>query len=171
MNIADREHFRVQAAATEDRLFISKPVIGRSTGRLSVQFTRRMSTRTARFAGVVVASFDPLVIGASQSGFAPTGGFALLIGGDGIIRAARPDTALIGGHVLRTGATEGNQCDRDGGVAGWRRNGNRRSRDRQLSQCRRLSLFVVAAGFPDGIVFASYEHERHIILAAARCCR
>jgi hypothetical protein len=34
VNIADREHFRIQAAATDDRLFISTPVIGRTSGKL-----------------------------------------------------------------------------------------------------------------------------------------
>ena len=48
VNIADREHFRIQVDATQDRLFISKPVIGRTSGQLSIQFTRRMTTPDGR---------------------------------------------------------------------------------------------------------------------------
>jgi signal transduction histidine kinase/CheY-like chemotaxis protein/HPt (histidine-containing phosphotransfer) domain-containing protein len=98
--IGDREHFRIQVAATQDRLFISKPVIGRASGQLSVQFTRRMTTPDGRFAGVVVASLDPHVLGVFRESERVGDGSAMLIGRDGIIRAARPDTAMIGASVL-----------------------------------------------------------------------
>ena len=94
--IADREHFRVQANAGEDRLFISVPVIGRTTGRLSIQFTRRIVNPDGSFAGVAVVSFDPFVISEFRNGAQLNGGFTMLVGEDGIIRAAQPDTALIG---------------------------------------------------------------------------
>ena len=38
VNVADREHFRVQATATVDRLFISKPVVARDTGEAQFSF-------------------------------------------------------------------------------------------------------------------------------------
>lgn len=97
VSIADREHFQVHAAATEDRLFIGKPVTGRASGRLSVQFSRRMTTPDGRFAGVVVASLDPHVLGVSRESERDGEGFAMLIGRDGVIRAARPDVSMIGG--------------------------------------------------------------------------
>ena len=68
VNIADREHFRVQAGAPGDQLFISKPLIGRNSGRLSIQFTRRVVNPDGSFAGVVVVSFDPRALGEFQDG-------------------------------------------------------------------------------------------------------
>src|SRR5580658_419168 len=98
-DLRDREHFQVHAAASAnapDRLFISKPLTGKLSHRLSVQFSRRISNPDGSFAGVAVASFDPLVLDNFERASQIAGGFTILIGFDGIIRAAEPDTALIG---------------------------------------------------------------------------
>ena len=93
INLADRLHFKIHADADDDFLFISKPVLGRASGRWTVQFTRRLATSDDQFAGVVVASFDP----SHLSRFYETmklgaGGSAKLVGLDGVIRAS-------GGHA------------------------------------------------------------------------
>jgi diguanylate cyclase (GGDEF)-like protein len=80
-------------------------VLGRASGKWTVQFTRRLVDASGRFAGVVVASFDPghfarfyesVQIGA--------GGSVLLVGLDGVIRAgggtAKLGTLLPDGDLL-----------------------------------------------------------------------
>jgi diguanylate cyclase (GGDEF)-like protein len=57
--IGDREHFRAQVDATDDKLFISDPVFGRSSGKWSIQFSRRVLGQDSKFAGVIVISLDP----------------------------------------------------------------------------------------------------------------
>ena len=52
--LGDRAHFKIHAAAgaTGDRLYISDPVRGRASGKLSIQFTRQLwSVRSCGFFG------------------------------------------------------------------------------------------------------------------------
>ena len=59
IDLSDRDHFRFHLNSAGDQLYISKPVIGRVTGRWSVQITRRYLDHEGKFAGVVVVSLDP----------------------------------------------------------------------------------------------------------------
>jgi PAS domain S-box-containing protein len=57
VNIRDRDHFRAHLDG-KDRLYISKPVLGRVSKAWSVQFSRPI-LRAHRFAGVIVLSMRP----------------------------------------------------------------------------------------------------------------
>jgi signal transduction histidine kinase len=163
VNIADREHFRVQADASEDRLFVSVPVVGRSTGRLSIQFTRRIVNPDGSFAGVVVVSFDPFVISAFQNDGRLNGGFMMLAGDDGIIRAAQPDTALIGKTFADGEVLQKIRAAHDGALE------LSSASDRAIVSYRIVGGYklFVAAGFPEDAVFALYEREREVVLPAS----
>ena len=90
LDLSDREHFRVHADNDTGELFVSKPVIGRATGKWSIQLTRRINKPTGEFAGVVVISIDP---GYFTRFYADLNlgeqGMAALYGLDGIARARR----------------------------------------------------------------------------------
>lgn len=88
-DLSDREHFRAHLGSDSDVLHISKPLIGRASGRWSVQMTRRLSRKDGSFAGVVVASFDPSHFAKffGNIDLGPSASYAI-IGDDGVVRAA-----------------------------------------------------------------------------------
>ena len=98
MDLSDREHFRVHLNSTGDNLFISKPVVGRVSGRWSVQFTRRFLNSDKSFGGVVVASLDPehLTKFYDKIDFGSPVSISL-IGNDGVIRSSG---GSAGGYTL-----------------------------------------------------------------------
>jgi len=88
IDISDREHFRVHEQSQKDALFISQPVIGRASGKSSIQFTRPFWGADGKFAGVIVVSLDPSHLSRvyGNLNLGQDGGVAL-VGTDGIIRA------------------------------------------------------------------------------------
>ena len=87
-DLSDREHYRHHVRNDKDELFISKPLIGRASGRWSVQLTRRFSNPDGSFAGVVVASFNPEHFSKffAKIDLSPGAAYAI-IGRDGTVRA------------------------------------------------------------------------------------
>ncbi|MCJ7800043.1 MAG: hypothetical protein MUP33_09875, partial [Polaromonas sp.] len=59
ISIADRPHFLAVKNETLDQLFISQPVMGRVSKKLSLQLVRPILTPEGQFNGAIVASIDP----------------------------------------------------------------------------------------------------------------
>lgn len=104
VNLADREHFKVHREAGADKLFISRPVLGRASGRWSIQLSRRLSNADGGFAGVLVISLDPRYLAEFYASIdVGQQGSVIVVGRDGFIRAtnggglgdALADTALL----------------------------------------------------------------------------
>ena len=88
MNLADREHINVHFAQDSGRLFVSKPVLGRVSGKWSMQMTRRINNSDGSMAGVVVVSMDPYYFTRFYKDVnLGKLGLVALVGTDGIVRA------------------------------------------------------------------------------------
>ena len=101
VDLRDRVHFTVHLDSDQDRLFISPPVIARTTRAWSVQLTRKVSGADGSFRGVLVASLDPLALSNVYASFdlGRTGSITL-VGQDMIIRAQAPEARDMIGETL-----------------------------------------------------------------------
>jgi diguanylate cyclase (GGDEF)-like protein/PAS domain S-box-containing protein len=59
IDLSDREHFKAHLTTGRDELFISRPVLGRASGKWSIQLSRRINKKNGEFDGVAVVSLDP----------------------------------------------------------------------------------------------------------------
>ncbi len=88
LDLSDRPHFRIHIDDPHYGIFISKPVLGRVSKRMTIQVSKRLEDKAGNFAGVMVFSLDPerLTTLHSDVDLGP-GGIIVLAGTDGIIRA------------------------------------------------------------------------------------
>ncbi len=90
IDLSDREHIRVHLDQPGDFLFVSKPVLGRVSGKWSIQLTRKLFGPGGAMAGVLVISLDPAYFARFYQAFDIGQGTIALIGLDGIYRARAP---------------------------------------------------------------------------------
>ncbi|NDP43595.1 MAG: diguanylate cyclase, partial [Aromatoleum sp.] len=89
-SVADRDYFHLHAAQDTGRLDISKPVVGRATGRTVILLTRRMNHRDGTFAGTVSLAVTPdYFTDFYQEAKLGNRGALSILGLDGVFRARR----------------------------------------------------------------------------------
>ncbi len=96
--VGDRAHFRAQIDAKTDELFIGTPMLGRLSGRLTIQISRRLRNPDGTFAGTLAASIDP--------GFVEKFFKTVNLGPDGSVLLRRLDGTILASRGL-TGPTVG----------------------------------------------------------------
>lgn len=88
VDLREREHFRVHVERAKDRLFVSRPVLGKVSGKWSIQITRRIAEPDGRFGGVAVVSMPPSYFTRFyQDVDLGREGVIALVGTDGFVRA------------------------------------------------------------------------------------
>ena len=96
IDLSDREHFKVHLHNASTELVIGKPIVGRASGKPSLQLSQRINSHDGHFLGVVVVSVDPSYFTELYNG--------LRIGKDGIVTVVGTRDYVI--RALRTGQSK-----------------------------------------------------------------
>ncbi|MDU2064535.1 MAG: ATP-binding protein [Sporomusaceae bacterium] len=150
-NLKDREHFFVHQKADTNQLFISKPVLGRSSGKWSIQMTRRINKPDKSFGGVVIVSVDlnyftnfyrQVHLGDKSS--------IALVGFDGIVRARQAGEDHTAGQDLTGSALlQQIQTQESGSFIG----------EGALDPVKRIYSYHVLPDYPLAVVVGIAEEE------------
>lgn len=103
ISIADRPHFLAVKNNPLDKLFISQPVLGRVSNKLSLQLLRPILTPEGRFDGVIVASIDPEILKSYFTDLkaVENQGALTILGTDGFVRFRLDENGFSAGQDLR----------------------------------------------------------------------
>jgi len=98
--LGEREHFKVHLESSGDRLFISKPVKGKVSGKWSIQFTRPILLAN-RFSGVLVISVSPdTFAGFNDKLGLGTNAISTIVADSGEMLARQPDNEKAMGKSI-----------------------------------------------------------------------
>ena len=90
IDLSDRDHFRAHLISGKDALLISKPMLGRISGKASVQLSRRLNKPDGSFNGMIVASIDQSSLARFYSSIdVGHDGTIVVMGTDKIVRVSR----------------------------------------------------------------------------------
>jgi len=165
--LGDREHFRTQLDPTIDKLFISEPVLGRASGKMSLQFSRRLRGPDGSFAGVIVLSIDPNFIRRFyQAVDIGANGSVVLRNLDGIILAAQGLSGnVIGQQIKQQPFLDALSQSRSGHYwGGGAVDGNNRLVSYRTS--KKFPL-IFSVGLAENDILSEYQKHRTIYLTVA----
>ena len=116
VNISDREHFIVHRDKIVSGLFISRPVLGRASGKWSIQLSRKIVDRDGAFSGIVVASVDPFYFSNTFNDIdVGTGGLISLVKVDGYLLARiNMNESILGKNVSQSPIFVGAAANKNG---------------------------------------------------------
>jgi signal transduction histidine kinase/ActR/RegA family two-component response regulator len=98
-DLRDRAHIRAHLDSKADDLYIGAPVLGRVSGKWSIQFTQKVHDQDGVFIGIIVASVDPYYFQRFWSETLGSDRIITLLRTDGVIltRSAALDWILVTG--------------------------------------------------------------------------
>ena len=104
VDLSSTETFWFHFNASDDELFISKPAIGRVSGKWSIQVSRRLSKPGGSFDGVISVALDPYYfVRFYDSIDVGRNGYVAIVGSDGVVRAVGGRTVdALGRNLVET---------------------------------------------------------------------
>ena len=165
LDLSDREHFRVHRDGAAQGLYVSQPVLGRATGRWSIQLTRRIARPDGGFSGVAVLSLDPGYFTRAYSELRlGKQGISTLVGLDGVVRAHHPETPS--GMAADLSSSELIKLVREGRTSGSYRAVSPIDGVERLMHFRKLARFplVVVSGMGIDEILANHARSRSALV-------
>jgi diguanylate cyclase (GGDEF)-like protein len=159
VSVADRLHFLTQRDPARDELYISAPVVGRISGLMTVQFSRKLLDRDGGFAGAIVLSFGSIEMARFYDSLRLGHGFVSIVTSGGITLARGPwIPGLVGSRITDTALANG-VLERTAGSLALPANAVRGD---QIASFRRLPDYplIVMVGFDADTVFEPYRSLR-----------
>ncbi len=168
LDLSDREHFKIHVASDAVGLFVSQPVLGRASGKWSIQMTRRITQPNGDFAGVVVISIDPDYFSSFYSALnlGPKG-LTALYGVDGVARVRKVGAQEVYGNKASDAAMFGHL--RRGQLTGSYTQQSVVDGVERLYYYRKVPQYelVVVAGLETQGLFANHRQARDALLLQA----
>lgn len=165
IDLKDRIHFKVHKSSRPDIPYISIPVLGRRSGRWSVQLTRRIEGPDGRFDGVLVASIDPAHFGRFYSSIDfGTQDAVIFAGDDGFVRVVSGSDALKLGNKIDKGDLMSTAAKGNGFYHGDM-DGSGSERMFALRHMENYPLFVAVGTSPTAIFAAANENRTRYLIA------
>ena len=167
VNLSDREHFIVHRDGMVDGLFISKPVLGRASGKWSIQLTRSILSKERQFSGIVVASIDPFYFSKTFNNIdVGSGGLISLVKQDGSILARiNMDANVLGKNVSGSQIFTAASAQRNGFI----RSSSVIDGKARLISYRHLNNYpiYVTAGFAEDEFMAAHSYREKVYYISA----
>lgn len=170
VDLSDREHFRVHRDHPgEDRLFISKPVLGRVSKQWTIQFTRPIH-QDGEFAGVLVLSIPTSFFADyyQQINVGPNGSIAL-VGTDRSLRAIAAGAPVVGRYGRFKVPEDKPYFDPNAPARGYYEGVSAIDGEYRLGAYRRLAddgVVVVVLLSPKDFM-AAFDERRELLIASA----
>jgi signal transduction histidine kinase/CheY-like chemotaxis protein len=164
-NIAERPHFSTQKASRDDDLFISGPVLGRVSGKWTIQFTRKLLAPDGSFDGIAAVSLDPAYLSRFYQSIAIGNGSILLATTDGTVLVRAPEHGSITGNELPPAVTarllHGTTSGPYWTVSAF-------DHVDRIFSSRRVDRYplVLSVGLATDDVFAAYDRTRRLYVGA-----
>jgi PAS domain S-box-containing protein len=168
IDLSDRQHFRVHLGSKSDKLFVATALIGRTSGKPSIQLSRRIVGDDGSLLGVVVISMDPAALtGLFDQLRIGKEGLVLVFGAeDFAIRARRSGSKEVPGLTL-PGDSPFRRALRQAPVGSFEAIMPIDGIARMVSY-RMLSDYplAVAVGFSKADYLAAFDSRRDLLLVA-----
>jgi len=168
VDLSDRAHFLAHKNGIEDLPFVSKPVIGRATGKASIQVSRRIDGPDGRFAGVAVASLSPDYFISKYRHLLGATGTISLVGLDGVsrIRMGGIEEASAVEVLDRPWFRDG-LLHSDAGLIEYQGRSDRKTRVAAYQRLESYPLATVISMTTDQLLENHYASRRFYLFSAA----